>query len=318
MPLNILCTVGEAYAPEAKKILESLGKVDYKTPNQKQIQTMIGTYDVAIVQLGVTYDEATLKRGTKLRIIGTATTGTDHIDLAAAKKLGIEVISLKNEIDFLKTIPSTAEHTWGLLLALMRNMLSACDDVRNGTWDGKLFVGTQLRGKTLGIVGVGRLGTIVAGYAKAFGLNVIGYDICKIPPSTCEQVSMEYLLHASDIVSLHVHLTDDTYHMIDADRLALMKPSAVLINTARGKIVDQKALLSALKRKHLAGYAADVLEQEMQFGKDCHRDPLVRYMATHHNVILTPHIGGRTTEARAATDIFIAKKLQELLGDKSG
>lgn len=314
--MKILCTVGDAYPKEAQRILESFAKVDYLLPNQKQIGKIIGNYEAVVAQLGVTFTENVMKQAKNLRVIGSATTATDHIDHTAAKKFGIKIISLKGETKFLKTIPSTAEHTWGLLLALIRNTMPALDDVRSGTWEGKPFAGTELKGKTLGIVGVGRLGTIVAGYGKAFGMNVIGCDLSNIPSSVCKQVKLEPLLRQSDVVTLHVHLTEETHHLMNALRLKMMKPTAVLINTSRGKIVDQAALLKALKGKKIAGYAADVLEHEMQFGRDCSNDPLVRFAKCHRNVLLTPHIGGRTYEARMKTDVFIAARMKEALSSK--
>lgn len=309
--MKILCTIGSVFAPEGKKILESLGPVDYAMPSQTQIGSIIGKYDVVVAQLGVTYTADILKRAKNLKILATPATGTDHIDIDAAEKLGIKVISLKHEIPFLRTIPSTAEHTWGLLLALLRNIVPAFDDVRGGTWNGKPFAGTELQGKTIGIVGVGRLGTIVAKFATAFGMEVLGCDVVKIPGSVCKQVTFAELLKKSDIVTLHVHLSPKTKNMINAAALKKMKPTAVLINTARGKIVDHAALLRALKTKKIAGYAADVLADEMKFGTDSSKDPLVRYSKTHGNVILTPHIGGRTNEARAKTDVFIAQKVKK-------
>lgn len=311
--MKILCTIGNTFAPEAKKILESLGSVDYAMPDQKQIGGIIGKYDVVVAQLGVTFTADILKRAQNLKILATPATGTDHIDLEAADKLGIKVISLKHEIVFLRSIPSTAEHTWCLLLALLRNLVPAVADVRGGTWNGKPFVGTELQGKTIGIVGVGRLGTIVAKFAKAFGMEVLGCDVKKIPSSVCKQVPFAALLKRSDIVTLHVHLNPQTKNMINAAALKKMKPTTVLINTARGKIVAHTALLKALKAKTIAGYAGDVLAEEMKFGTDSSKDPLVRYARTHDNVLLTPHIGGRTREARAKTDIFIAKKVREAL-----
>ncbi|TSC59341.1 MAG: putative D-isomer specific 2-hydroxyacid dehydrogenase NAD-binding [Candidatus Peregrinibacteria bacterium Greene0416_62] len=313
MKERILCTVGDAYPPEAKRILESVGTVDYAVRSQKQIVKIIGKYDAVVVQLGVTFNEEVLKHAKKLRVIASATTATDHIDHAAAKKCGIMIISLKGEMEFLKTIPSTAEHTWGLLLALLRHIVPASNAVMGGIWNGKPFAGTELQGKTLGIIGVGRLGTIVAGYAKAFGLNVIGCDVQKIPASVCKQVLMDVLLRTSDIISLHVHLMPETQNLIGTAELKKIKSTAILLNTARGGIVDHDALLRALKAKNIAGYAADVLAGEMQLGTNCSTHPLVRYSKTHANVLLTPHIGGRTAEARAKTDIFIAEKVREVL-----
>lgn len=308
--MKILCTIGKEFAPEAKKILESLGTVDYATPTQAHLVKNIDKYDVVVTQLGYQFNAKTLKGASNLRFIATATTGTDHINLAAAKKQGIAVLSLKGANDLLEDIPSTAEHAWGLLLTILRNIVPASRAVSEGVWNGKLFAGSELKGKTLGIIGVGRLGRMMAGYGKAFGMEVLGCDIRKIPASVCRQVSLSALLQTSDIVSLHAHLTPETEGMIGKKELGQMRHSAIVINTARGKLIDEKAVLAAVKMKKIAGYAADVLANESSFRGDCSRDPLVRYAKTHANVLLTPHIGGRTKEARTKTDIFIAEKLR--------
>lgn len=310
---RILCTIGKEFALEGQAILKSLGTVEYAEPNQKQLLKIIAKYDVIVTQLGLHFDACALKHATNLKILATATTGTDHIDLAAAKKQGITVLSLKESKKLLKEIPSTAEHAWGLLLTLLRNTVPATQEVHGGSWDGKLFAGTELKGKTLGIIGVGRLGTMVAKFGKAFGMNVMGYDIKKIASSVCQQVFLDTLLKRSDVISLHVHLDPKTQGMIGARELRLMKPSAVVINTARGGIVDEAALLAALKTKRIAGYAADVLGGEAEFDKNCSKDPLVRYSKTHGNVLITPHIGGRTKEARRTTDIAIARQVRDAL-----
>lgn len=313
MSLKILCTIGKEFASEAKAILVPIGTVDYATPTQEKLSTIIGKYDAIVTQIGYRFDASVLKKAKHLRCIATATTGTDHIDLVAAKKLNITVLSLKEAKDLLEDIPSTAEHTWGLLLALIRNVIPSTLDVLGGAWNGKPFAGTELKGKTIGIIGMGRLGRMVAKYGNSFDMNVIGCDVRSIPSSICKQVSLKTLLKTSDVVSLHVHLTQTTERMIGSQALKLMKPTAVLINTARGRLVDERALLSALKAKSIAGYAADVLAGETYFRGKCSGDPLVRYARTHGNVLLTPHIGGRTAEARRATDMFIAKKLHDAI-----
>ncbi len=313
MPHRILCTIGKEFTPEAKKILESIGTVDYATPTQAQLIKNIGVYHAVVTQLGLQFDANVLKHASNLRFIATATTGTDHIDLKATKQQGITVLSLKDAKDLLEDIPSTAEHAWGLLLALVRHTAPAAEAVSQGQWNGKPFAGMELKGKTLGIIGVGRLGRIIAGYGRAFGMKIIGYDLQKIPASVCTQVSLNTLLKTSDVVSLHVHLTPETEGMIGEKEFQHMKPTAMLINTARGKIVDEQALLFALKKKRIAGYAADVLTGETRFDQDCSGDPLVMHSKKHKNVLLTPHIGGRTHEARTKTDIFIAKKLRSTI-----
>lgn len=306
---RILCAIGKEFAPEGKKILVSIGHVDYCTPTQQELLRICGQYHIIVTQLGLRFDEELLRRARILHCIATATTSADHIDGTAARKRGIAVLSLKGATAFLRTIPSTAEHTWGLLLALLRHTVPAADAVRAGRWESPPFRGTELRGKTIGIVGVGRLGTMAARYGKAFGMTVIGYDIRNFPRTVCQKVSLQALLQRSDVISLHTHLTKETEGMIGAEELTQMKPTAVLVNTARGRIVDERALLAALRTKRIAGYAADVLAGEVLFGNNCSRDPLVHFARTHDNVLLTPHIGGRTREARTATDAFIARRV---------
>lgn len=306
---RILCTIGKEFAPDGKDILRRLGSVDERTLTQRELEQCIEKYTIIVTQLSLRFDEGVLRRAARLRCIATATTSADHIDEAAARKHGIAVLSLKGATAFLRTIPSTAEHTWGLLLALLRHTVPAADAVRAGRWESPPFRGTELKGKTLGIIGVGRLGAMVAHYGRAFGMTVIGYDIRRIPPAICHGVSLPTLLRQSDVVSLHTHLTEETEGMIGKKELAYMKPTTVLLNTARGKIIDELALLAALRAKNIAGYAADVLTGEVLFGNNCSRDPLVRFARTHNSVLLTPHIGGRTHEARTATDVFIAQRV---------
>ncbi len=313
MSRRILCTIGTAFAPEAKTVLESLGKVDYATPTQRKLRKLIVKYDIVVTQLGLRFDGAVLEHASRLRVIATTTTGTDHIDLRAAQKRGVTVVSLKEAKDLLEEIPSTAEHAWGLLLALVRNIAPAAEAVQSGAWDGKPFAGIELKGKTLGIIGVGRLGTMMARFGKAFGMEVIGTDIRKISTSVCKRVSLDALLKTTDVISLHVHLTPETEHMIGTKELRKMKPAAVLINTSRGNIVDERAVISALKTKKISGYATDVLAGETRFSGDCSRDPLVRYAKTHGNVLITPHIGGRTNDARRKTDKYIAEQVRTML-----
>lgn len=289
---NILCTIGE-FPAEAKRILTPLGKMTRRKADA----------DIAIVGIGTLVDKKFLISLPKLKWIATPATGTDHIDLMEAKKRGIMVISLKGETTFLKTITPTAELALGLMIALIRKVLPAHADVIRGNWNRNAFAGHTLAGKTLGIVGYGRLGSMMAAYGKGLGMKVIFTD-----PNVKGGVNLAALLKTSDVVSLHVHLSESTMHMIGKNEIAKMKTGAILLNTARGAIVDEKSVIAALRKKKLGGYGADVLEGETAFGRKA-KSPLIAYAKAHKNVILTPHIGGNTVEAREATDIFIAKKL---------
>ena len=221
-----------------------------------------------------------------VKVIGSPTTGLDHIDLVLCQERGVKVVSLQGELSFLRSITSTAEHTWGLIIALSRCYRSAFDGVRRQ--------GNRLSGKTLGIIGSrGRIGTQVAKYAKAFGMKIKKAD---------KGDKLVGLLRESDVVTAHIPLQGNEGFWKLA-HFKQMKPSAVFINTSRTRIVEDGALLSALRDGLIAGAAMDFTD-----------DPeLVQYAKTHDNLILTPHIGGNTVEDRAATDLFIQEKMQKAL-----
>lgn len=309
----ILNTIGSEFTEEAKKILGTIGNVTYKTLSQEELKKIINEYDIVVVGLGNIFDKDVLDRATQLKIIATATTGLDHIDVEYAKKRGIRVLSLRGEEEFLRTISGTAELAWGLILDLLRGVSSAAEAVKRYEWNREQFCGHSLTGKVLGIVGLGRLGSMVARYGQAFGMKVIAYDPYVDPTvfqaHNVKMVSFAELLSASDIVSLHVHLSLETENMFTRNEFQQMKPSSYLINTARGKIVNESDVLEALQQNMISGYATDVLAGELSFTENFSHHPLVEYAKTHNNLLIVPHIGGMTHESREATDIFIAKKV---------
>lgn len=308
MKHTILCTVGNAFAPEGKKILERIGEVTYATPTQEEFAAMVADVTILVVQLGLTVDRTVIDAAPRLRWIVTATTGLDHIDAAYAESKNIRILSLRGETAFLRTVTATAELACGLMIALVRRIPAAHASVAGGRWDRAAFVGHSLTGKTLGIVGRGRLGEMMAAYGAALGMHVVFTD-----PAVPGGISLEELLRAADVVTLHVHPAPETEGMINARTLALMKPTAVLVNTARSVLVDEAAIIKALEEKKLAGYAADVLEDERSFTPERASSRMIDYARSHDNLILTPHIGGTTVEARSATDVFMAQKLHDAL-----
>jgi len=318
MKYKILNTIGEGFSDEAKKILEDLGEVDYFVLNQKELVDKIREYDILIIGIGLVVNEAMLKRAKKLKVIACPATGLDHIDSGLCCKAGVEVLGLRGETDFLNSITGTAELAFGLIINLLRKIPFAFDDARKGNWCRDNFRGYNLFDKTLGIVGLGRLGEMTAQYAIAFGMKVIAFDPYKdksnFVEGEVEQVSFEELLKRSDVISLHIPLNKETENMFNEKAFFQMKPSCFLVNTSRGKIVDENVLLKFLENKKVAGYATDVLVNELNFkeGKieNC---LLVEYAKKNNNVIITPHIGGMTFESREATDIFIAEKIKKFL-----
>lgn len=302
---NILVTLGDAFARKAKEIIEEIGDVKYVDSLQGDLTNVT----VLLVGLSARIDGDVMDRAPNLKVVATPATGLDHIDLAQLKRRGVAVLSLKGEKRFLDSITATAELACGLMLALARNIVAAHTSVVSGRWDRKAFQGSSLCRKTLGIIGYGRLGRMMARYGEALGMTVIFAD-----PDVEEGVGLEELLEKSDVVSIHVHLTEETAGIIGEDSLRHMKPSALLINTSRGKIVDEGALVAALEAGEIAGYATDVLADELSFEGRANAK-LIDHATNHTNVIITPHIGGMTREAREATDVLIAEKVRTALSE---
>lgn len=245
-----------------------------------------------------------------LRVVARAGTGVDTIDVAAATRRGIAVMNTPGA----NTV-SAAEHAFGLLLALVRHIPEAAAAMRRGEWDRKRFEGTELRAKTIGIVGLGRIGGHVAQIAKAFGMTVVAHDPF-LPAERAAELQvkvlpLEQLLRTADVVTLHVALTEDTRHLINDARLKLMKPSAMLVNTARGELVDERALAEAIAARALAGAAIDVFAVEPL--------PVDSPLRGLDRVILTPHLAASTAEAqeRVAHEVCMAVRDALVEGDYS-
>lgn len=309
--LRILNAEARNFSAQARAILEGIGELTEAQLERDGLLRAVADCDVLITRLHNQIDKDVMAAGTRLRAIVTATTGLDHIDLDEAKRRGIAVLSLRGETEFLESVTATAEHTWALLLALVREVAPAFDHVRKGDWQRDNFVGRTLAGRTLGIVGYGRLGRMVARYGQAFGMNVIVNDIApeRLDPGI-RSCGLAELLANSDIVSLHVPLNDTTRGMIGKREFAQFKDGGVLINTARGEIVDGAALIDALNSSNLTGAALDVVADERPGNGTMQDHPLVRYAATHGNLLITPHIGGATEDSMHQTEVFMAEKLR--------
>jgi D-3-phosphoglycerate dehydrogenase len=309
--LRILNLEPDRYSPDARAVLETLGDVVDGPLTRAQLLECLPEFDVLIVRLAHRVDEIVIQHAPRLKAIVSATTGLDHIDLQAAQQRGITVLSLRGETDFLRSIPATAELTWGLLLALVRRIPAACNSVVSGAWDRDAFRGHDLAGKTLAILGLGRIGEIVARYGLVFGMRVLAYDPYR--QGWIEGVercaSLEQLLKNAQVLSVHAPLNEETQGLIDSRELANLPENALLVNTARGELLDETALLEALESGRLAGAALDVIHAE----RGQRSQALLGYARTHDTLLITPHIGGATTESMAATEIFMAKKLKRFL-----
>lgn len=307
--LKILNVEPDEYSDEARSILLQTGSLVEKNMDRSELLQRIHEFDTLIVRLRHQVDAELMNAAPALKFIVSATTGLDHIDMEYAARKNISVLSLRGETEFLRTIPATAELTWGLLLALTRNIPSAHASVLNGAWQRDRFKGHELAGLRLGIVGLGRIGEKVAGYGLAFGMKVKAYDPYRTDAFSSVEMktSLAELLGESDVLSIHVPLIQETVNLIGAKELNMLQRGSWLVNTARGAIVNEPALLDALKSGHLAGAALDVLSGE----RTNENSPLIEYACTHSNLLLTPHIGGATCESMHSTEVFMANKLKK-------
>ncbi len=310
---RILNLIGDNFDKEAKKNLEKIASVEYMTPTYEELKKIINKYDGLIIGLKYQLDATLLKETNRLKFIATATTGLDHIDLNFALKKGIRILSLKDENEFLNTITGTAELSLGLMISLVRKIPFAFQSVMQNQWKREQFIGNNLFGKTLGIIGYGRLGKMMANYGEALGMKIIFYDPYKTSQNSFHKsVQFDVLIQNSDIISIHTHLTNETRYMINRKIFSKMKKGVFIINTSRGQIVNENDLIQFLKKKHIGGYAADVLDGELEFCENVEH-PLIEYAKKNNNVIIVPHIGGMTIESRSNTDRFIAKKVIDFL-----
>ncbi|MHB8856603.1 MAG: NAD(P)-dependent oxidoreductase [Bellilinea sp.] len=310
---QILNAEPENYSSQAVDLLTTAGDVRLAQQDRASLLTTLADVEALIVRLAFQIDEQVLAAAPRLRAIVTATTGLDHIDLAAAERHGVKVLSLKGEVNFLRSIPATAELTWGLLLALTRNIPAAFGSVLQSEWQRDRFKGHDLAGRRLGILGLGRIGHMVARYGLAFGMRVLAYD--PAPHIWLEGLeragSLAELLGQADVLSIHVPLKPETVRLVGKPELDQLPDGSYLINTARGDILDEAALLAVLEGGRLAGAALDMLSNERS--DSLASSPLIQYAQMHSNLILTPHIGGATYESMAATEIFMAEKLVDYL-----
>ena len=240
--------------------------------------------------------EAMIAAAPALRVVSTATTGADHIALPALQARGIPLLTLATEKAFLRGLTPAAELSWLLLMACARQFRPAIEHVLEGQWQRSDFPGLMLKGRVLGLIGCGRIGQFMATYARAFGMHVVGYDPnLDTWPDTIERVDRLEVASRADIVSVHVPLNDETRGLVDADFLTRCRPGVIIVNTSRGDIIDETALLAGLESGHIGAAGLDVLVGEPEI--DQH--PLVRYARTHGNLLITPHIGGFSPDAVA-------------------
>jgi D-3-phosphoglycerate dehydrogenase len=300
MTYRILIT--DDLAEPGKAILCEQAELVEASPN-----AVTGAIDAMIVRSAteVTAEIIEANRPT-LRVIGRAGVGVDNIDLDAARRLSVVVVNAPEAASI-----AVAEHTLGLMLAMARNIPKAAESLRKGRWLKPQLQGIELKGKTLGIIGVGRIGSEVLKRAEAFGMQVLGYDtpdqMTRLEKQGVSAATLDELLKQSDFISVHVPLQEDTHRLIDQAALSKVKRGAYLICTARGGVVDEQALLESLRRGRLAGAALDVFE---------HEPPGKTALLEHPNLVGTPHIGAQTYETQQQAARDIAEEVLAALNNK--
>lgn len=313
--MKIVIVEYQGFSEHALQLLSEIGTVVLlDIQDENSLLDYLKDADVLFVRLQFYISSKIIDSASQLKYILTATTGLDHIDVDHFESKGGQVISLKGEYDFLSSIPSTAEHTWGLILALMRNTTKAFDDIKKGFWRRDLFKGNNLKGKKIGLLGLGRVGFQVADYAEVFGMKIGFYDHKNIEKANCKSFNNPKSLFSwADIISIHIPLNSDNIHFVDRVLLDQIKSNAVLINTSRGAVVDELYLCKLIEKKMIRGYASDVLENEINSKDDLENERLVMLAKENYNVILTPHIAGATYESMEMTEKFIAEKLYKII-----
>src|SRR6266496_1247274 len=273
--------------------------------NERELVELIPPFSAVVVRSQTKVTAAILNAGDKLRVVGRAGVGVDNVDVETATRRGIVVLNAPGG----NTV-STAEHAFSLLLSVARKIPQADANVRGKNWDKKNFEGVELYNKTLGIIGMGRIGSELSRRAIAFGMRVVAYDpYLSATRARSLQVELvddlDDLLTSADFISLHTPLTAETRHLLDFDRLKKTKRGVRVINCARGGLIDEEALANALQDQHVAGAALDVFEVEPL--------PVNSPLRSAPNLILTPHLGASTSEAQESVGIEIAQSIREVL-----
>ena len=290
-----------------QELLATKGQVVYyEKADKEKVKEALLSYKIDTIicnpnQQSYKIDKELLE-STNVKTINSCSTGLNHIDLEYCKQNNIKIQCHKNDYKLINELPSTSELAFGLMLSLLRSIPNSKDHVSNYLWDYTSFLGRQVKDLDIGIIGYGRLGKMMEKFCKAFKANTYIND----PYVDVPQTSLEEIVKICDVISLHVHVTAETYHLINKDLLALSNKNLYIINTSRGEIVNEKDIVEALSEGNLTGYATDVVEDE--FG-DLTNSPIIKAMNEGKNIIVTPHTGGMTVEGQTKAYEWSINKL---------
>ena len=296
--------VTDPIAQDGLDLLAAAAEVDVRIhPDPDELRKLIADCDALVVRSETKVTADVIEAGKKLQVIGRAGSGVDNIDLEAATLRGVVVVNAP-----LGNIISAAEHTIALMLALARRLADANSSLRAGRWERQSFLGVELRGRTLGLIGLGQVGSEVARRARGLEMRVIAHDPYIAPDRAqgigVELVSLDELLQQADFISLHVRLTPATQDAISDEQIAKMKPGVRIINTARGELIDEAALIRGLDSGKVAGAAIDVFREE---------PPGENPLLGHDKIIVTPHLGALTEEAQERVAVDVAQEIVAVL-----
>ncbi len=303
-------------APEGFEVLsevcDGLADAVHADADRDALGAVLAESDALLdASMKVVIDDAMIEAAPGLKIISCATTGSDHISRAALDARAAPVRTLREDPELLRNITPAAELSWALVLACARRLPAAIGHTRDGGWEREQFPGLMLNGRQLGLVGCGRIGGWMARYAAAFGMDVVGHDPFIDPwPDGIRQTPLTEVFETSDVISVHVHLSPETKGMLNADLFGRVKPGGIFINTSRGGLADEKALLEALNSGRLAAAGLDVLDGE----PDVAAHPLRLYAESHDNLLITPHCGGFSPDAVRVVSRRAAEKILDHLG----
>lgn len=301
--------IGVVHPLIAEKLGKFMNVTVHQFPTQEELKKLIADQDVLIMRVDPKIDRGVLDAAKKLKMIGVCAVGLNHIDVDYAKEKGVQVFNAPG-----MNGNAVAELTISKMLDISRGTMQANHDVKVlKQWDKYKFVGRELRGRTLGILGFGRIGQRVGELARAFGMTVVAYDPY-LPAEVFEQqhaasMSVEELCTVSDFITIHLPLTDETRNMFNADRIAKMKPDAVLLNMSRGNIVNEQDAYEALVSGRLGGYAADVMSEELVGSGMTEEGSFDSPLFRCENFIVSPHIGAQTVDASRAIGEYIVEKI---------
>jgi phosphoglycerate dehydrogenase-like enzyme len=314
--MNILCITPIKHLEGVYEKLLGCGEVIYEPDiDRDTLKIMLDVFKPEYLftnpnKQNFLLDGDILKNG-KLKVINTVSTGLNHIDIDYCKEHNIEVWSLKDDYELINDLPSTSELAFGLMMSLLRNIPKSFHSVRDGNWDYEPYVGHQIKGKTIGVIGYGRLGKIMCRLFDGWGVDTFVYDpYTDVDVEKDFEVDLTTLLEYSDVVFLHTHVTDETRGIVDDEFLSQMKQGSYLVNTARGELVDEDAIIKSIKQGHLKGYGTDVIKDE--FG-DIQNSKLVEFSINpNNNVVITPHIGGMTIEGQTKAYTWAVRKFKNI------